>query len=131
MRTEFIPALEGMNYATPLFYVGGGFPDEGCEERFAHSAALHLKNRSVPKASLLAEIAMIYIAPGDTDQAIVWLEKRFVQERSNGHVSMRNAPIRASRSLPGASGFDKTAVPPARTLIRSDGINRERLSLEK
>jgi cytochrome c-type biogenesis protein CcmH/NrfG len=47
-----------------------------------------LKKRSVPSAPLFAEIAMIYVALGDKDQAVGWLEKGY-EERFNPGVLER------------------------------------------
>jgi TolB-like protein/DNA-binding winged helix-turn-helix (wHTH) protein/Flp pilus assembly protein TadD len=47
-----------------------------------------LKKRSVPSAPLFTEIAMIYVALGDKDQAIKWLEKGY-EERFNPGVLER------------------------------------------
>lgn len=59
-------------------------------KRRADAAALleDLRNRSVPKSPHLVEIAMIYVALGDKDQAMVWLEKGF-EERFNPGVLER------------------------------------------
>lgn len=47
-----------------------------------------LKKRSAPNAPLVAEIAMIYTALGDKDQAMAWLEKGY-EERFNPGVLER------------------------------------------
>jgi tetratricopeptide (TPR) repeat protein len=47
-----------------------------------------LKKRSNPNASLASEIAMIYAALGNKDQAIIWLEKGY-SERFNPGVLLR------------------------------------------
>jgi tetratricopeptide (TPR) repeat protein len=48
----------------------------------------NLKKRSVPRSPLIAEIAMIYTALGDKDQAMAWLEKGY-EERFNPGVLER------------------------------------------
>jgi tetratricopeptide (TPR) repeat protein len=55
-----------------------------------------LKNRSNPGYSYAAEIAMIYAALGDRDQAMTWLEKGF-NERFNPGVLLRQGfdPLRS------------------------------------
>jgi TolB-like protein/DNA-binding winged helix-turn-helix (wHTH) protein/Tfp pilus assembly protein PilF len=47
-----------------------------------------LKKRSDPQSPLVVEIAMIYVALGDKDQAMIWLEKG-VEERFNPGVLER------------------------------------------
>jgi Flp pilus assembly protein TadD len=47
-----------------------------------------LKKRSNPGYSYASEIAVIYVALGDRDQAMNWLEKAY-QERSNPSVLLR------------------------------------------
>jgi TolB-like protein/DNA-binding winged helix-turn-helix (wHTH) protein/Tfp pilus assembly protein PilF len=54
----------------------------------AESLLNNLKSRSTPTAPLVAEIAMIYTALGDKDQAMVWLEKGY-EERINPGVLER------------------------------------------
>jgi TolB-like protein/DNA-binding winged helix-turn-helix (wHTH) protein/Tfp pilus assembly protein PilF len=56
----------------------------------AEAAALlnNLKNRSAPTAPFFAEIAMIYAALGDKDEAMEWLEKGY-EERFNPGVLER------------------------------------------
>ena len=70
-----------------------------------------LKKRSDPKSPLLVEIAMIYVALADRDQAMIWLERGLksglIQGFSNGLVLMSYGSIRASRTLSGASAFHK------------------------
>ena len=58
--------------------------------RRAEAAGLlnNLKNRSAPTAPFFAEIAMIYTALGDKDQAMEWLEKGY-EERFNPGVLER------------------------------------------
>ncbi|HEY6846263.1 MAG TPA: hypothetical protein VI320_08625 [Terracidiphilus sp.] len=48
----------------------------------------NLKKRSVPSSPLATEIAMIYTALGDKDQAMAWLEKGY-EERFNPGVLAR------------------------------------------
>jgi TolB-like protein/DNA-binding winged helix-turn-helix (wHTH) protein/Flp pilus assembly protein TadD len=48
----------------------------------------NLKKRSVPSSPLVTEIAMIYTALGDKDQAMAWLEKGY-EERFNPGVLER------------------------------------------
>jgi TolB-like protein/DNA-binding winged helix-turn-helix (wHTH) protein/Flp pilus assembly protein TadD len=48
----------------------------------------NLKRRSVPSSPLVTEIAMIYTALGDKDQAMAWLEKGY-EERFNPGVLER------------------------------------------
>jgi Flp pilus assembly protein TadD len=47
-----------------------------------------LKKRSNPSHSHASEIAVIYVALGDTDQAMNWLEKGY-EERFNPSVLLR------------------------------------------
>jgi hypothetical protein len=47
-----------------------------------------LKRSSVPGYPLAAEIAMVYTALGDKDQAMTWLEKGY-EERFNPGVLLR------------------------------------------
>jgi Flp pilus assembly protein TadD len=47
-----------------------------------------LKKRSNPSHSLASEIAVIYVALGDTDQAVTWLNKGY-EERFNPGVLLR------------------------------------------
>jgi len=47
-----------------------------------------LKKRSNPSHSIASEIAMIYVALGDTDQAVTWLKKGY-EERFNPGVLLR------------------------------------------
>jgi tetratricopeptide (TPR) repeat protein len=47
-----------------------------------------LKKRSTPAYSYASEIAVIYVALGDTDQAMAWLEKGYA-ERFNPGVLLR------------------------------------------
>ena len=47
-----------------------------------------LRKRSDPGHSLASEIAVIYVALGDTDQAITWLKKGY-EERFNPGVLLR------------------------------------------
>jgi Flp pilus assembly protein TadD len=55
-----------------------------------------LKKRSNPSHSLASEIAVIYIALGDTDQALTWLKKGY-EERFNPGVLLRPGfdPVRS------------------------------------
>jgi len=57
-----------------------------------------LKKRSRPGYSNAAEIAVVYAALGDTDQAMAWLEKGY-EERFNPGVLLRPGldPLRADR----------------------------------
>jgi len=47
-----------------------------------------LKKRSSPRASLASQIALVYAALGDRDQAMNWLEKGY-EERFNPGVLLR------------------------------------------
>jgi len=47
-----------------------------------------LKKRSSPSASLASQIAIVYAALGDRDQAMAWLEKGY-EERFNPGVLLR------------------------------------------
>ena len=75
-----------------------------------------LKKRSDPGSPLVAEIAMIYTALGDKDQAMIWLDKgyeeRLTQGFWNGHVSTRCAPIPVFKILRGASAFCQSTETP-------------------
>ena len=74
---------------SPIFVANLARAYAGSEQRAAATALLEgLKNRSVPKSPLLVEIAMIYVALGDKDQAMVCLEKGF-EERFNPGVLER------------------------------------------
>ena len=74
---------------SPIFVANLARAYAGSEQRAAATALLEgLKNRSVPKSPLLVEIAMIYVALGDKDQAMVGLEKGF-EERFNPGVLER------------------------------------------
>lgn len=74
---------------SPIFVANLARAYARSEQRAAATALLEdLKNRSVPKSPLLAEIAMIYVAFGDKDQAMVYLEKGF-EERFNPGVLER------------------------------------------
>ena len=57
-----------------------------------------LKKRSRPGYSNAAEIAVVYAALGDNDQAMTWLEKGY-EERFNPSVLLRPGfdPLRADR----------------------------------
>jgi serine/threonine-protein kinase len=57
-----------------------------------------LKKRSTANYSNAAEIAVIYVSLGDTDQAMNWLEKGY-QERFNPGVLLRPGfdPLRSER----------------------------------
>ena len=59
-----------------------------------------LKKRSRPGYSNAAEIAVVYAALGDTEQAMVWLEKGY-EERFNPGVLLRPGldPLRADRQF--------------------------------
>jgi TolB-like protein/Flp pilus assembly protein TadD len=68
-----------------------------------------LKARSNPTASHASEIAMIYVALGDTDQAMSWLERGY-EERFNPSVLLR-------------PGFDPVrSTPRFRDLLRRIGL---------
>jgi serine/threonine-protein kinase len=70
-----------------------------------------LKKRSNPSASLASEIAMIYAALGNRDQAMNWLEKGY-EERFNPGVLLR-------------PGFDPLRSDPRfETLVRRIGLPR-------
>lgn len=70
-----------------------------------------LKKRSGPGSPLVAEIAMVYTALGDKDQAMAWLEKGY-QERFNPGVLVRPCfdPLRSD--------------PRFRNLVRRIGLPR-------
>lgn len=73
----------------PIFVANLARAYAGSKRRTDAAALLEdLKNRSVPKSPHLVEIAMIYVALGDKDQAMVWLEKGF-EERFNPGVLER------------------------------------------
>jgi hypothetical protein len=61
-----------------------------------------LKRSSVPGYPLAAEIAMVYTALGDKDQAITWLEKGY-EERFNPGVLLRPCfdPLRSDSRFQG------------------------------
>lgn len=70
-----------------------------------------LKKRSSPVSSHASEIAVIYEALGDTDQAMSWLEKGY-QERFNPGVLLR-------------PGFDPLRSDPRfQDLVRRIGLPR-------
>ena len=70
-----------------------------------------LRKRSNPGHSLASEIAVIYVALGDTDQAITWLKKGY-EERFNPGVLLRPGfdPLRSDarfRDLVGRIGLPR------------------------
>jgi Flp pilus assembly protein TadD len=70
-----------------------------------------LKKRSNPSHSLASEIAMIYVALGETDQAITWIEEGY-EERFNPGVLLR-------------PGFDPLRSDPRfQDLVRRVGLPR-------
>jgi len=70
-----------------------------------------LKKRSSPGYSNAPEIAVIYTALGDTDQAMTWLEQGY-QERFNPGVLLR-------------PGFDPLRSDPRfQALVRRVGLNK-------
>jgi hypothetical protein len=74
---------------SPIFVANLARAYAGSNRKSAAAGLLNnLKNRSGPGSPLVAEIAMIYTALGDNDQAIAWLEKGY-QGRFNPGVLER------------------------------------------
>ena len=74
---------------SPIFVANLARAYAGSNRKAEATALLNdLKKRSDPKAPLVVEIAMIYVALGDKDQAMIWLEKG-VEERFNPGVLER------------------------------------------
>src|SRR6201998_4526675 len=74
---------------SPIFVANLARAYAGSNRKVEATALLNdLKKRSDPKSPLVVEIAMIYVALGDKDQAMIWLEKG-VEERFNPGVLER------------------------------------------
>jgi TolB-like protein/DNA-binding winged helix-turn-helix (wHTH) protein/Flp pilus assembly protein TadD len=74
---------------SPIFVANLARAYAGSNQKAEATALLNdLKKRSDPKSPLVVEIAMIYVALGDKDQAMIWLKKGF-EERFNPGVLER------------------------------------------
>ncbi len=74
---------------SPIFVANLARAYAGSNRKAEATALLNdLKKRSDPKSPRVVEIAMIYVALGDKDQAMIWLEKG-VEERFNPGVLER------------------------------------------
>jgi TolB-like protein/DNA-binding winged helix-turn-helix (wHTH) protein/Flp pilus assembly protein TadD len=74
---------------SPIFVANLARAYAGSNQKAEATALLNdLRMRSDPKSPLVVEIAMIYVALGDKDQAMTWLEKG-VEERFNPGVLER------------------------------------------